>query len=450
MKDATLETISNVRIHPHADRLEIAQILGFDCVVQKGLYKGGETIVFIRPDAVLPDADWAKDYKKHSPQRLRALKLMEVWSEGIIVPFEILPVEKVEVLQKLTIGADVSELLEVKHFDNSRVNPFAKGVIPFNVPRTKEERVEDLEPAKIPYNQNVDISLKIDGESSSFYYDLNSKKFGILTRREELKTKWDADNLFQKILIWIAFKFQYFERFLKVKSLHEEIAETLKIKNKLITFCNTHNVSIVIRGELTNFNKKLKWSMFSTYLIKERRYATKGDSFYYIDVARALELDICPLVETNVILTPEKIKHYSTDIKKLNNIPFEGVGVYRLQNQEIPENLNIFLKKKLSFKHLFMSKNARFSNIAIDFFTKTLNVKYLEEKFGSAFYHNSFGEGVSNADKLYASYFININNVVFHIGFDNNGIVIEADENTLPVEMFDAIKKLIDDFIIRR
>jgi hypothetical protein len=52
MKLATLERIETVELHPNADRLEIVHVLGFNCVVPKGLYRKDDIVVYIQPDTV--------------------------------------------------------------------------------------------------------------------------------------------------------------------------------------------------------------------------------------------------------------------------------------------------------------------------------------------------------------------------------------------------------------
>src|SRR5699024_2766158 len=84
----TLEVIEKVSKHPNADRLDIVNVAGYQCVTQKDLYEEGDLVAYIRTDTVLPDAEWAKPYKQYSPNRVKAVKLRGEWSEGIIVPIK--------------------------------------------------------------------------------------------------------------------------------------------------------------------------------------------------------------------------------------------------------------------------------------------------------------------------------------------------------------------------
>ena len=53
-------TIESVHEHTNADALELAQIGGWQCVVRKGEYKGGEKVVYFPPDTVLSEKWTAK------------------------------------------------------------------------------------------------------------------------------------------------------------------------------------------------------------------------------------------------------------------------------------------------------------------------------------------------------------------------------------------------------
>jgi len=313
MRDATVEIIGSIAVHPNADRLELATILGYQCVVQKGLYKGGETIVYIRPDSLLPIEKWTEDYRKYSPKRIKAVKLRDQWSEGIIVPFEILPEVVQAQLMQYGVGDDVSDLIGVTHYEPPAPNDIqAKGGLPLGIPKTDEERWENYSEYKLPYGELVDVTLKTDGQSASYAYDLESDRFIVLGRSLELH-----------------------EIFTNNYTAH---IEKYDLKNKLKTFCVDNGVSLCIRGESygqgiqgfdLNPHAKLPkgWAMFSVFLIQDHEYAHKGHQFYFRNVGQELGLPMVDLIENDVLLTPELIKKYSVGITELNGKPFEGVVV---------------------------------------------------------------------------------------------------------------------------
>jgi hypothetical protein len=68
------------------------------------------------------------------------------------------------------------------------------------------------------------------------------------------------------------------------------------------------------------------------------------------------------------------------------------------------------------------------SMVSISFLTSVLGKKDLEKVFGAPLYHRKFGEGFNNpkAKTRYASYFVTVEGVNLHIGFDHRGTSIEA------------------------
>ena len=82
--------ILSVSPHPNADRLELAQVLGWQCVTPKGHYQPGDLVVYIPVDSVLPEAlsDRLGVTKYLSKGRVRAAKLRGVVSYGLVMPNE--------------------------------------------------------------------------------------------------------------------------------------------------------------------------------------------------------------------------------------------------------------------------------------------------------------------------------------------------------------------------
>ena len=108
MKLATIELIKTIKPHANADRLELAQVLGFTCVVPKDKYKVDDLVIFIQPDTVLPNHPWTEFYKKFSKNRVKAARLRGEWSYGIVESLDLLP-DGLEVNE----GMEVADLLEI-------------------------------------------------------------------------------------------------------------------------------------------------------------------------------------------------------------------------------------------------------------------------------------------------------------------------------------------------
>jgi RNA ligase (TIGR02306 family) len=79
--------IQKVAPHANAERLELAHVKGWQCVVPKGKYKAGDKIVYIPPDAVLPVelSDRIGVTKYLSNGRVRCAKLRGEPSFGVVM-----------------------------------------------------------------------------------------------------------------------------------------------------------------------------------------------------------------------------------------------------------------------------------------------------------------------------------------------------------------------------
>ena len=302
MKLASIEIIKNLVAHPNADTLDIAEILGYKAIVKRGLFSVGDKIVFIQPDTVLPDEQWAQMYKAKS-NRVKAIRLRNAWSEGVVEKLDTLNLKDVEV------GQEVAEIIGVTKYEPPLPKDLsAKGLLPYGIPKTDEERFQNID--DLPFGEKVDISHKIDGKSSSFYFFNGA--IGVCSRSLELKI--DSENEFT------------------------QTARNLKIFEKIIDYCSKHKLNTAFRGELygkgiqafssnPHAKKPLGFALFNVFDIDNRAYFCKDSEHYYENVGKELNLEIAPIIEKDVILTPELIKKYSEDLTQLNGELFEGVVV---------------------------------------------------------------------------------------------------------------------------
>lgn len=77
--------------HPNADRLELAAIGGYRCVVPKGRYEPGDLAAYIPEGAIVPDAVIAElglEGRLAGPQknRVKAIRLRGTLSQGLVYP----------------------------------------------------------------------------------------------------------------------------------------------------------------------------------------------------------------------------------------------------------------------------------------------------------------------------------------------------------------------------
>lgn len=98
-----------------------------------------------------------------------------------------------------------------------------------------------------------------------------------------------------------------------------------------------------------------------------------------------------------------------------------------------------------------------YSSILIFFLTSVITPEILKKLFDEPIYHSEFGEGFygeyddetdeygeSDITESYASYFVKIEGVKFHIGYDNRGTNVEVESTENAENTSNAIKKLIN------
>lgn len=78
--EVSVVKIDDVIEHPNADRLDLVQIAGWNCVIRKGEYQKGDKVVYIPIDSILPFEIESKlfppDSKvKLSKSRVKTIKL---------------------------------------------------------------------------------------------------------------------------------------------------------------------------------------------------------------------------------------------------------------------------------------------------------------------------------------------------------------------------------------
>jgi len=89
MKLASIEIIKNLTPHSNADSLELAQVLGWQTVVKKGIHKEGDKVVFITIDSIVPRYTWsaflADSKNPDKPIRIKNIKLRGEYSSGLVI-----------------------------------------------------------------------------------------------------------------------------------------------------------------------------------------------------------------------------------------------------------------------------------------------------------------------------------------------------------------------------
>ena len=102
--------VDSIEAHPNADRLEIANVLGWRCIVSKGEYVSGDVVVYFPPDTVLPEklSDKLGVTKYLSKGRIRACRLRGEKSFGLVTTPE---------KKSWNVGDNVADYYGVKKYE---------------------------------------------------------------------------------------------------------------------------------------------------------------------------------------------------------------------------------------------------------------------------------------------------------------------------------------------
>lgn len=155
-----------------------------------------------------------------------------------------------------------------------------------------------------------------------------------------------------------------------------------------------------------------------------------------------------------------------SDYEPISNLFFQNkdayyeLGKYIIDvfGDDLPEDLkklNMFKGGKIKKFSLFKKNDTSF--VSILFLTSVIDSNALRKLFGEPIYHDEFGEGFSTGEydeeteediepdikESFASYFVEIEGVKFHIGYDNRGTSIEIEAGSTFDQTLNCIKKLI-------
>ena len=149
----------HVETHPNADRLELAAVGGFRCVVAKGSFADGDLAAYIPEGAVCPDwliAELGLEGKLAGSRknRVKAVKLRGALSQGLVYPVRDGMIRGRPVAE----GDTVTELLELVKYEppipiamQGEVQPVHGATLRYDIENVKKypDELQDGEPVVI-------------------------------------------------------------------------------------------------------------------------------------------------------------------------------------------------------------------------------------------------------------------------------------------------------------
>ena len=316
-KLATIQKIKDILPIEGADAIELAIVNGWKVVVAKNVgHKIGDYVIYCEIDSFLPIKEEFEFLRKSSYKkmadgsegfRLKTIKLRGQVSQGLIIPINILMNYKNFVLE-FDEGSDVSEILGIIKYEPpvpAELAGIAKGLFPSFIPKTDEERIQNLS-EEIPkwnneYSDGFYVSEKLDGSSATFYY--NEGVFGVCSRNLELLET--EGNTFWRVA-----------REMDLENKMKSLGYNVSLQGELVGEGIQGN-PYKIRGQKVFF--------FNVFNIDKYEYA---GTIEFVNTIHGLSLDTVPKLEANYIL-PNKIEEILqyADGKSYLNPHFDREGV---------------------------------------------------------------------------------------------------------------------------
>ena len=231
-KLASIQKIIRIEPIEGADRIELAHVLGWQCVVNKDQFKPGDNAVYFEIDSFLPireEFEFLRNssYKKTDLMgegfKLKTQKFRGQISQGLLLPITQFP----EIPANIELDADVTEILHIRKWEiEEKVTTGGTviGNLPYSIPHTDETRVQ-AKPELIQEFNGLEyyISTKMDGSSHSIGVDENG--FHVTGHNYEYKN--DGASTFYNLINERGYK-EKIEEFAKKRSLN-----TLTIQGEL-------------------------------------------------------------------------------------------------------------------------------------------------------------------------------------------------------------------------
>ena len=205
-KLATIRKIAAIEPIEGADAIEVAVVDGWKVVVKKDEFALDSLAVYFEIDSWIPTelapflskGKEPREYEGVKGERLRTVKLRGQLSQGLLLP---IPEDTIKGAGHLIAeGLDVTDHFGILKWErpmNAQLAGMARGNFPSAVPKTDQERIQNLTRSFAQYQLDTwSITEKLDGSSCTFYLD-DEGSFHVCSRNLDLKE--DEANSFWKV-----------------------------------------------------------------------------------------------------------------------------------------------------------------------------------------------------------------------------------------------------------
>ena len=183
-KLVSVQNIKAIKPIEGADRIEIVQVLNWDCVARKGEFHVGDKVIYFEIDSLLPDipafeflkgSSWSQKLNKY---KISTHKFRNQISQGLVMPYDqlkelMLQINgEIEFKMNYAEGEDLTDLLKIEKYEPPVSNGSLGETVrhEWYVPKTDEERIQVCAENVLPAYINTKpgewyASIKLDGTS---------------------------------------------------------------------------------------------------------------------------------------------------------------------------------------------------------------------------------------------------------------------------------------------
>lgn len=331
-KMASIRKIDNIVPILGADAIECAMIGGWSVVVKRGEFNVGDLAVYVEIDAWVPTeiapflskGQEPREYNGVKGERLKTVRLRGQLSQGLLLSRYLI----LDKIGEIYEGIDVTEALGIQKWEppvSPQLAGQTKGTFPSFIPKTDQERVQNLVPIiSVAFNRSdtFEITEKLEGSSMTVF--MHQGEFGVCSRNQELKQT--EDNTFWKVALENDIEN-------RIRSLG---LDNIAIQGEL--------VGPGIQGNIYKFVNH-KFFVFDIYDIKSGRYLNPNERCVIVSRLRLMHV---PIIALNMCLP-------SADVSVILNMA-EGkstLSVYQEREGLVFKNTNGgFSFKAISNKYL--------------------------------------------------------------------------------------------------
>lgn len=311
--------------HPNAEKLELAQVADYRCVVGKDLYKTGDLVAYIPEAAVIPEDQlqffgyWSEANGKgllagSKGDRVKAVKLRGEVSQGLVFPVNKIAMYLGQPDREFTVGEDVAPLLGITKYEPPIPVGMAGEVYNAGQAVTVDYDIENLKkyPDVLQEGEEVIFTEKLHGTSfqigllpimDKYHHDGNFR----------VKTE-DGEGYFfigSKGLGAQGLCFKDVEA--NANNVYVRAARQFKLFEKLLKLCNqmlemngltNFEEPVILQGEVFGAVQDLTYGakqgeiFFRAFdiCVGERSYRRYFDEEMFAKAMVIMELDRCPVL----------------------------------------------------------------------------------------------------------------------------------------------------------